>query len=114
MKQRIIKAVIEKKLLIITMILMIIIGGISSYLTIPKQHFPEVVLPVATVSAVYPGASAEDMEEMVTKKLEETVRETEGFDTCTTTSMNSVSAVMVSLDLDMSQEAADALSLIHI
>lgn len=108
MKQRIIKAVIEKKLLIITMILMIIIGGISSYLTIPKQHFPEVVLPVATVSAVYPGASAEDMEEMVTKKLEETVRETEGFDTCTTTSMNSVSAVMVSLDLDMSQEAADA------
>lgn len=108
MSKKVIQNIIEKKLLIIALILMVVVGGISSYLTIPKQHFPEVVLPVATVSVVYPGASAEDMEELVTKKLEEVIRETEGFDSCTTTSMNSVSAAMVSLNLDMSQEEADA------
>lgn len=108
MKYKVIKAIIEKKLLVLSLVMMVIIGGIVSYLTIPKQHFPEVVLPVATVSVVYPGASAEDMEELVTKKLEEVIRETEGFDSCTTTTMNSVSAAMVSLNLDMSQEAANA------
>lgn len=108
MSKKIIESIIEKKMLIIALILMVIVGGISSYLSIPKQHFPEVVLPVATVSVVYPGASAEDMEELVTKKLEEVIRETDGFDSCTTTSMNSVSAAMVSLNLDMSQEEADA------
>ncbi|MDD3252784.1 MAG: efflux RND transporter permease subunit [Lachnospiraceae bacterium] len=108
MKQKVIREIIEKKLLILSMIVMIVIGGITSYLTIPKQHFPEVVLPVATVSVVYPGASAEDMEELITKKLEEVIRETVGFDSCSTTSVNSVSAAMVSLNKDMSQEDADA------
>lgn len=108
MKYKVIKAIIEKKLLVLSLVMMVVVGGIASYLTIPKQHFPEVVLPVATVSVVYPGASAEDMEELVTKKLEAVIQETEGFDSCTTTTMNSVSAAMVSLNLDMSQEAADA------
>ena len=108
MKKGFVSTIIEKKLLVMMMIVIIVIGGVASYLSIPKQHFPNVVLPVSTVTAVYPGASAEDMEELVTKKLEEVVRETDGFDSCTSTTMNSVSAVMVSLNLDMSQEDADA------
>ena len=108
MKKGFVKAIIEKKLMVLIFIVMIVVGGIASYISIPKQHFPEVILPVATVSVVYPGASAEDMEELVTKKLEEVIRETEGFDSCTATTMNSVSAVMVSLSMDISQEEVDA------
>ena len=108
MKKGFVKAIIEKKLLVLTLLLMIVVGGIASYISIPKQHFPEVVLPVATVSVVYPGASAEDMEELVAKKLEEVIRETEGFDSSTSTIMNNACAVMVSLDMNLSQEEADA------
>ncbi len=107
MKNGFVKTIIEKKLLVIILVIMIAAGGIASYLSIPKQHFQEVVLPVAVVSVVYPGASAEDMEELVTKKLEAVVRETEGFDSCTTTTKNNVCAAMVVLDLDMSREAVD-------
>lgn len=103
-----VKTIIEKKLLVLILVIMAAAGGIASYLSIPKQHFPEVVLPVAVVSVVYPGASAEDMEELVTKKLEAVVRETEGFDSCTTTTKNSVCAATVVLDLDISREEADA------
>lgn len=107
MKGSFVKTIIEKKLLVIILVIMAAAGGIASYLSIPKQHFPEVVLPVAAVSVVYPGASAEDMEELVTKKLEAVVRETEGFDSCTTTTQNNVCAAMVVLEMDMSREEVD-------
>jgi len=108
MKGSFVKTIIEKKLLVIILVIMVAAGGIASYLSIPKQHFPEVVLPVAVVSVVYPGASAKDMEELVTKKLEAVVRETEGFDSCTTITKNNVCAATVVLNLDISREKADA------
>ncbi|WP_077609650.1 efflux RND transporter permease subunit [Clostridium sp. Marseille-P2415] len=107
MKKGYVSIIIKKKFIVLIIVAMIAISGMISYLSIPKQHFPEVVLPVASVSVVYPGASAEDMEELVTKKLEEVIRETEGFDSCTSTTMNSVSAVMVSLSMDISQKEVD-------
>jgi len=108
MKSSFVKTIIEKKLLVIILVIMAAAGGMASYLSIPKQHFPEVVLPVAAVSVVYPGASAKDMEELVTKKLEAVVRETEGIDSCTTTTRNNVCVAMVVLNLDISREEADA------
>nr|WP_314465371.1 efflux RND transporter permease subunit [uncultured Clostridium sp.] len=107
MKTGYVGIIIKKKFIVLIVIVMIAVSGIFSYLSIPKQHFPEVVLPVAAVSVVYPGASAEDMEALVTKKLEEVIRETEGFDSCTSTTMNSVSTVMVSLSMDISQKAVN-------
>ncbi len=102
-----VNSIINKKNIVLIVVIAIIVSGIFSYISIPKQHFPEVVLPVASVSVVYPGASAEDMEDLVTKKLEDVVRQTEGFDSCTSTTMNSVSAVMVSLSMDISQKEVD-------
>ena len=99
--------IIEKRLLVTIIMFMLIIGGLFSYISIPKQHFPEVVLPIATVTVVYPGASAEDMEELVTKKIEDVAMESDGFDSCSSQTFNNVSAVMVKLDMNMTQEEVD-------
>lgn len=108
MKNRFVEVIIKKRLLVFILMAMVMVGGVASYIMLPKQHFPEVVLPAAVVSVVYPGASAEDMEELVTKKLEAVVQETDYFDTCTTTTQNSVCAAMVTLDKDISEEVVDA------
>ncbi|MDD2620838.1 MAG: efflux RND transporter permease subunit, partial [Syntrophomonadaceae bacterium] len=81
--------------------------GLYSYMSIPKQNFPEVVLPVAAVTVVYPGASAEDMEELVTKKVEGTVMTLDGFDSCTSDVHENYTTIMVSLDMDLTQEEVD-------
>ncbi|HVI39906.1 MAG TPA: efflux RND transporter permease subunit, partial [Anaerovoracaceae bacterium] len=102
-----VEKIIEKKTFIICIIILTMILGAYSYIKMPKQRFPEVILPVAAVTAVYPGASAEDMEELVTKKVEETVMSLDGFDSCTSSVHENYCTVTVALDMDLSQKEVD-------
>lgn len=49
--------------------------GVFSYFTLPAREDPEIVIREARVTATYPGLSAERMELLVTKPLEEAVRQ---------------------------------------
>jgi multidrug efflux pump subunit AcrB len=49
----------------------IIILGLSAYLTIPKESAPEITIPNILVVTVYPGTSPKDMETLITRVLEE-------------------------------------------
>ena len=44
--------------------------GLYSLVVIPKESAPEVIVPVGIVSTVLRGASGEDVEKLVTNKLE--------------------------------------------
>lgn len=107
MKKNLVNYIVNKRLFVYLLILFIAISGGMSYLTLPKQNFPEVVFPVAVITAVYPGASAEDMEELVTDKIEDEIIELEGYDTSRSQTMDSLSIVMVQLDMNMGQAAVD-------
>ncbi|MDD3024401.1 MAG: efflux RND transporter permease subunit [Syntrophomonadaceae bacterium] len=107
MKKSFVETIIEKKVFVILVIVLLMLIGLYSYMSIPKQNFPEVVLPVAAVTVVYPGASAEDMEELVTKKVEGTVMTLDGFDSCTSDVHENYTTIMVSLDMDLTQEEVD-------
>lgn len=107
MKKSFVEYIIEKKVFVIIIIVLLMLSGLLSYINMPKQNFPEVVLPVAAVTAVYPGASTEDMEELVTKKVEETVMSLNGFDSCTSDIHENYSTVLVSLDMKLNQDEVD-------
>ena len=52
--------------------MMLLIGsGLYSLWKMPKQEFPEFSMPIGMVVAVYPGASAEEVEQQVTNRLED-------------------------------------------
>ena len=53
--------------------------GIYAVLIIPKESFPEVIVPVGVVQTVYPGASAADIEELITIKLEDAIADLENI-----------------------------------
>jgi multidrug efflux pump subunit AcrB len=107
MKKNIIHYIIEKKLFIYMLIVFTSLGGVFSYRALPKQNFPEVVFPVAVVTAVYPGASAEDMEELVTDKIEDEIVKIDGYDTSRSETLDNLSIVMVQLDMNLSEKAVD-------
>ena len=51
-------------------ILLIFIGGIYSLVTMPRRASPEITIRQALVIAIYPGATAQQVEEQVTKSVE--------------------------------------------
>lgn len=108
MSKKFITALLERRPLVIIIIILTIVGGIGSYMAIPKQHFPPVNIPMATVTAVYPGATSEDMEVLVCEKIEDKVAGIDTFDYCNSTIMDNVCVVTVMLDLDASMDRIDA------
>jgi HAE1 family hydrophobic/amphiphilic exporter-1 len=72
--------------------------GIYSFVMLPRESNPEVKIPIAVVTTVYPGVSPSDIEELVTKKIETAVSGLKGVDQITSRSANSVSSVTVEFD----------------
>ncbi len=80
-----------------SILLMLALIGLGAYaaIIIPKESFPEVIVPFGVVQTVYPGASAADIEELITNKLEEAIANVEDIKNLTSTSRDDVSIISV-------------------
>jgi len=83
---------------VILMIILLSGWGIYSYLNLPLESNPEVKIPVAVITDIFPGASPADVEELVTKKIETDISGVQGINKITSTSANSFSTVSVEFD----------------
>ncbi len=83
---------------VMLLIAMISAWGLYSFYTLPRESNPEVKIPIAVVTTVYPGVSPSDIEELVSKKIENAVSSLKGVDKITSNSANSVSSVVVEFD----------------
>ena len=57
--------------LVVFFIMLLISGGLASVMVIPKQEFPEFKMAMGMLVAVYPGATADEVEKQVSERLEE-------------------------------------------
>ncbi len=76
----------------------VLVGGVS-LATLPVAQFPEVSPPTVTISATYPGASAEVMSDVVAGPIEEQVNGTEGMLYMSATSGTGSASITVTLDI---------------
>ncbi|MEO0986713.1 MAG: efflux RND transporter permease subunit [Cyanobacteria bacterium J06639_14] len=83
--------------LLILAIILILGWGLSAYQSLPRQEDPELVARTAVVTTVFPGASAERVEALVTTVLEEELAEIEEIETLSSTSRVGFSSVVVEL-----------------
>lgn len=60
-------------------VIMIVVLGISTILNMPRSEDPEMHAPVYTVTAIYPGASPKDMEDLVVDPLEKEIYQLENI-----------------------------------
>ncbi len=70
---------ISRARVVLTILAAILIGGIVSMFTIPKQSDPDIPIPFVYVSVIYPGISPEDAERLITKPLEVELQQVEGL-----------------------------------
>lgn len=80
---------------VILLILVISGWGLYSFYTLPRESNPEIKIPIAIVTTVYPGASPSDVEEFVTKKIEAKLSGLKGLKKITSSSYNSLSSIQV-------------------
>ena len=83
---------------VILLIILLTAWGLYSFFILPRESSPEVKIPMAVVTTVYPGASPSDVEEFVTKKLETGISGIKGIDTISSGSYNSMSSITVEFD----------------
>lgn len=88
------------------LIISITIGGVVSLLSLRREGFPAVSPKMIVVQTVYPGASAEEMERQVTGAVENAVKDVKGRKETSSTSANSFSNVVVTLEPSANLEAA--------
>lgn len=77
---------------------LVTLWGVYSFNQLPRESDPEVKIPFAVVSVVYPGVSPADMEELVTKKIEKKIAGIKGIKKITANSFNSMSSITVEFD----------------
>ena len=92
--------------IVILLIVAIIMGGVFSYLNLPKRLNPEIKIPIITVVTVLPGASPEDVESLVTIPLENELKGAEGLDQITSVSNQNVSAITMQFFSQIDREKA--------
>ncbi len=71
--------------------------GTRSFLEMPRRQMPAIPIPVAQVITMWPGASTEDMESLVTKKLELSFAEISDVKAVTSTNKPGMSIIVVEL-----------------
>lgn len=91
-------AAIRNRKITLSIAVLLAAVGFFSYFINPKQENPDINAPFAVITAVYPGASPEDMERLVTRKIEEKIAEIEGYSYCQSNSANSISFTVIRLD----------------
>ncbi len=87
----------------------LIIAGTYVVFVIPKENFPTIDIPEGIVTVALPGASAADMETLVTTKLEDRIGNISNIDTMTSDSRDGFSmiTVMFTSNADTNQSIQD-------
>ena len=91
---------------VFVLVAIIIISGLYSYLTVPKESFPEVVIPEVFIGTPYPGNSPSNIEKLITRPLEKEINTITGVDEITSTSIQGYSAVDVKFEFDVTSDEA--------
>ena len=92
------KSVLKRPVTVVMVILCLIVFGLQSVLGAKLELMPTMEMPVLIVYSVYPGASPEDVNDLVSTKIEKEIGSLSGVDTIQSRSMENVSLVIIQYD----------------
>lgn len=99
---------VKNKTSIYLLMLFITIWGVVQFVTLPKEQFPDIVVPQVYVQTVYVGNSPRDIENLVTRPIEKQLKGLSGVKVkkITSNSLQDFSAVIVEFDTDVKVDVA--------
>jgi len=77
----------------ISFLVLVILSGVAQFLTFPRQEDPPIVIREAVISAAFPGMVPEQVEELITRHIEEQIRTMPEIDEITSDSKTGVTII---------------------
>ncbi|MCK4602301.1 MAG: efflux RND transporter permease subunit, partial [Phycisphaerae bacterium] len=100
-------AAIKNRTTIFVLILLVAALGVMSYISLPRESFPDVKVPNVLITTTQDGVSPEDIENNITKEIEKKLSGLKGMKEVTSTSSDGISVINVEFLPDV--EIDDAL-----
>ncbi|MBT8108344.1 MAG: efflux RND transporter permease subunit [Gammaproteobacteria bacterium] len=88
---------IDKNRVFFAALIVVLLSGVAAYRDMPRSEDPGFIIRTALVQTVFPGASAERVELLVTDKLEKVIQEIPELDFVASTSKSGVSIIYVNI-----------------
>src|ERR1700709_2185361 len=99
---------IKNKTSIYLLMIFLTLAGVFQFLTLPKEQFPDIVIPTIYVQTIYVGNSPKDIENLVTRPIEKQIKGITGakINKTTSTSVQDYSAIVVEFSTDVKTDVA--------
>ncbi len=99
---------IKNKTSIYLLMIFVSMMGVYQFVTLPKEQFPDIVIPTIYVQTIYVGNSPKDVENLVTRPIEKQIKGITGakIKKFTSTSQQDFSAIQVEFDTDVKTDVA--------
>src|ERR1700754_4697583 len=99
---------IKSKTFVYLLMLIVSGWGVMQFITLPKEQFPDIVIPTIYVSTIYTGTSPKDMENLVTRPIEKQIKAITGakINKFTSTAQQDYSAIVVEFETDVKTDVA--------
>lgn len=104
----IIDAALSRYRTMIALLLMILIAGIITYITIPKESSPDITIPIIYVGVSHEGISPEDAERLLVRPIEQELRSIEGVKEMKATASEGYASVTLEFNVGMDLDKAMA------
>jgi len=89
---------VKNPVLVNLLMLAILVVGIMSASRLPLELFPSIKLELVSVTTVFPGASAEDVEKLVTIPIEDEINDISGIKVIRSTSSEGLSSILAEIE----------------
>jgi multidrug efflux pump subunit AcrB len=97
---------IKNKTTVYILTVLLVFFGMFSYKIMPRELYPEVVIPYIFIQTVYPGNSPVDIENFITRPIEKELKGMQGVKKVSSASYQDVSIIIVEFNTDMDVKVA--------
>src|SRR4051812_6080747 len=99
---------IKNKTSIYLLVIFVSVIGVTQFVTLPKEQFPDIVIPTIYVQTIYVGNSPRDIENLVTQPIEKQIKGITGakINKLTSTSVQDYSAITIEFSTDVKTDVA--------
>ena len=101
-----IKLFIRRPVFTTMLVMLLVVFGAGSYPSLGIDLYPDIELPIVTVTITYTGASPEEMESLVSKPIEDAVSSVAGIKTLSSISREGFSQTTLEFELGVNPKMA--------
>jgi multidrug efflux pump len=89
------RAAIQRQTAVLALLLFLVVAGLYSYLTLPREAEPDITIPYVFITTTYEGVAPEDMEKLITIPIERKLQGLSDTEEVRSTSSEGISTVSV-------------------